>query len=94
MSQGLLISPEEETFYEAYDLLVRQSLPVLLTARIPGVSSNTTTALACLSADEIVDGSREPEGEFPPSSAVTLGTSRAMVYSVALATVVFYVLAF
>ncbi|KEY74605.1 hypothetical protein S7711_05036 [Stachybotrys chartarum IBT 7711] len=94
MYQGLPISTEEETFYEAYDLLVRQSLPVLLTARIPGVTSNTTTALACLSANEIVDGSREPEGEFPPSSAATLGTSRAMVYSLALVTVVGYVLAF
>ncbi|KFA51402.1 hypothetical protein S40293_03280 [Stachybotrys chartarum IBT 40293] len=94
MYQGLPISTEEETFYEAYDLLVRQSLPVLLTARIPGVTSNTTTALACLSANEIVDGSREPEGEFPPSSAATLGTSRAMVYSLALATIVGYVLAF
>jgi hypothetical protein len=88
MYQGLRASREEEIFNETYDLFVRQSLPVFLTASIPNVTSHLNTALVCISADDIVDGSREPEGDFPPSSSVKVGASGAMIYVLGLATIV------
>lgn len=58
-SEGVILPPEEEAFFEEYDLLVQQSLPMVLTTRY---ANGTGAAEAvCIMTDNIVDGSREPE---------------------------------
>lgn len=49
-----------------YDQIVRQPMPILLAVR----EGNTTAAqVVCVTPDKIAQGSREPEGPWPPSVA-------------------------
>jgi hypothetical protein len=93
MSQGHLIPVAKEAFLDSYDLLVRQPLPILITARLPGENENGAAEIACLAAKDISEGSRIPQSEFPPSSATYLYVKRAVMYVVVLSCVTSYILA-
>lgn len=64
---GNLGMPGSETD-QTYDLRVRQPIPIVLTGRDSDDDSRGWRRLACLAPNEVVEGSREPEGEFPPDS--------------------------
>lgn len=66
---ALLAGDRELDEYDAYDLRVRQPIPLLLTAR----SGNTRQSkMVCIAPNNVVDGSRIPELDFPPSGAMSI----------------------
>ncbi|KAM0322542.1 hypothetical protein ACHAQA_009389 [Verticillium albo-atrum] len=67
---GFMLPPDgNQSEFEVYDLRVRQPVPMLFTVR----SGSTAQAhLVCLAPSDVVEGSREPEAEFPPSGAAGL----------------------
>ncbi|KAK2616694.1 hypothetical protein QQS21_000306 [Conoideocrella luteorostrata] len=71
--------------YKAYDLAVRQPVPILMTAQIGG---QRQAAILCPSPNHTVKGSRHPEGEFPPSAGSGLAVSRAVALAAAAAFII------
>jgi hypothetical protein len=50
-----------------YDLYVRQTRPWIITSSIPqGSGFVRETKLICQAPDRVLEGSREPEGKWPP----------------------------
>ena len=92
MWQGKILSPAEEEFLDSYDLLVRQPFPVLITARLPG-DQNGAAEIACLATKNISEGSRVPQGDFPPSGATYLDVKGGLTYLVVLSCFTGYILA-
>jgi hypothetical protein len=85
---ALLPGDRELEEYDAYDLRVRQPIPLLLTAR----SGDTRQSnMVCIAPNNVVEGSRTPKLEFPPSGAMSIhggfGT-RALMGVVGLAMMV------
>ena len=64
---------ELETF-DAYDLKVRQPIPILFSVQSGDVGD---AKMVCIAPNNVLDGSRIPESEFPPSGAVSLQTGGA-----------------
>lgn len=71
MFEGHCLPREENGFLEAYDLMVRQPLPMVLAAKIPG-QNKIVVEIACMAPDNITANSRVPDSEFPPSGAADL----------------------
>ncbi|EEY23105.1 conserved hypothetical protein [Verticillium alfalfae VaMs.102] len=57
---------EEENEFDVYDLRVQQTVPVLFTVQS---GSQQKVHLVCVAPNKVVEGSREPQAEFPPSDA-------------------------
>ncbi|KAJ4129536.1 hypothetical protein NW754_003817 [Fusarium falciforme] len=60
MSEGHDLPPEEDGFLDAYDLMVRQPLPIVLAARVPG-QNKIAVEIACMAPDNITADSRVPD---------------------------------
>ncbi|CAF3487333.1 unnamed protein product [Fusarium graminearum] len=90
---GEFLPVAEEDFLDSYDLLVRQPVPILITARLPGESESGAAEIACLATEDISKGSRVPQSEFPPSSATHQDSQRTVIYVVALSCLTSYLLA-
>lgn len=60
-------------------------VPVLIKARlgVSGIVSYQQQKMLCVAPSKVAEGSRQPEGDFPPSSAS--GSPRPMVMTLALA---------
>lgn len=93
MWQGKSLPVAEEAFLDSYDLLVRQPVPIVITARIPGENQYSAAEIACLATKDISEGSRVPQSEFPPSSATYPDVKRALIYVVVLSCLTCYILA-
>ncbi|KAM0435856.1 hypothetical protein ACHAPT_002747 [Fusarium lateritium] len=65
---GLLSADRHVDEFDAYDLQVRQPIPMYVTMRFDDGTSRVTEELLCVAPDEVAKGSRKPEGEFPPSA--------------------------
>ncbi|KAK6221294.1 hypothetical protein QIS74_04862 [Colletotrichum tabaci] len=82
---GSSILPPDRTreSFEVYDLRVRQPIPMLITSSVAN-SDERHAAVVCLAPSNVTDGSRVPEGEFPPSAASVLSSrGNALMASVA-----------
>ncbi len=87
----LTLNPEpEDDSYDMYELRVRQPAPVLIKARLgdSGPIAYQRQKMLCIAPSKVVEGSREPEGDFPPSSASGLGSGRAAMLAIAVSLVV------
>ncbi|KAH6662908.1 hypothetical protein F5X68DRAFT_178007 [Plectosphaerella plurivora] len=82
--------PDKATF-EVYDLRVRQPVPMLITSRRGG-SGESDSAVVCLAPSNVTEGSREPEGDFPPSAASSLNLKGSVVWGLALVGLTGYIL--
>ncbi|KAH7376667.1 hypothetical protein B0T11DRAFT_324550 [Plectosphaerella cucumerina] len=60
--------PARDSF-EVYDLRVRQPVPMLITNVREGGQGDM--AIMCLAPSNVTEGSREPEGDFPPPAALS-----------------------
>lgn len=56
---------------ETYDLRVRQPIPIVLTGRANAEDRQGWSRVLCLAPDDIVPGSRVPEGDFPGGAGRT-----------------------
>ena len=61
--------------FEMYDLRVRQPVPMLIVSQSEGLPGWNAEVI-CLAPSNVTEGSREPEGEFPPSAASSLLPTR------------------
>ncbi|TDZ15709.1 hypothetical protein Cob_v011397 [Colletotrichum orbiculare MAFF 240422] len=79
---GRLLFPADRnlTEFDAYDLRVRQAVPILITSRMVG-SEETHVAMTCTSPDEVSSGSREPDADFPPSASSTLRSGKVALWA-------------
>ncbi|WQF80619.1 hypothetical protein CDEST_05633 [Colletotrichum destructivum] len=86
---GGSILPADRTreSFEAYDLRVRQPIPMLITSSVAN-SDERHAAVVCLAPSNVTDGSRVPEGEFPPSAASVLSFRRNAIWASVAACVV------
>ncbi|SPJ78593.1 uncharacterized protein FTOL_06982 [Fusarium torulosum] len=66
---ALLAGDRELEEYDAYDLRVRQPIPLLLTTRS---GDSKQSKMVCIAPNNVVEGSRIPELEFPPSGAMSI----------------------
>jgi hypothetical protein len=66
---ALLAGDRELEEYDAYDLRVRQPIPLLLTARS---GDSRQSKMVCIAPNNVVEGSRIPELKFPPSGATSI----------------------
>lgn len=82
MGMGLLPSDDPIDSYELYGLRVRQPIPFLLTTEFHDEGVRTATELLCVAPNEVMKGSREPKGDFPPSAAGGLDIKGAAVLAV------------
>ncbi|UPL02995.1 hypothetical protein LCI18_013929 [Fusarium solani-melongenae] len=87
MSAGYDLPPEEDGFLDAYDLMVRQPLPIVLAARVPG-QNKMAVEIACVAPDNITADSRVPDSEFPPSGAGDLNVRATATFAMAVACIV------
>ncbi|KAL2678395.1 hypothetical protein Neosp_009141 [[Neocosmospora] mangrovei] len=71
MSEGHYLPLEEDGCLEAYDSMVRQPLPLVLAAKIPG-QNMIAAEVACMAPDNITANSRIPDSEFPSNDAAGL----------------------
>jgi hypothetical protein len=75
----------DEEDFSGYDLRVQQPVPIMVQMRRPVANGAVIEPLLfCLAPDEVVDGSREPESEFPPNGAGSLHQQVAFVYAGAI----------
>ncbi|KAI9903694.1 hypothetical protein N3K66_000223 [Trichothecium roseum] len=65
---GQSVAQAGDDFFGAYDAYSRESYPVLLQVKASG-RDEFEPFLGCLPPDQVVDGSRVPEGKFPHSAA-------------------------
>lgn len=65
---GQSVAVEGDDFFGAYDDYSRESYPVLLQVK-PSGKDEFEPFLGCLPPDQVVGGSRVPEGKFPHSAA-------------------------
>ncbi len=83
----LSLTPEtDDDPYAMYDLRVRQPAPVLIKARL-GASGSVAyqqQKMLCIAPNKVVEGSRRPEGDFPPSSASDAERPRTMMLALAV----------
>ena len=77
-------------FYESYDLAVRQSSPVLLNIKT-GNEDEYRRIIGCVAPDDVTDGSREPEADFPPSAAGRVGSWASFMSAMAVPLLVAFV---
>ena len=86
-TETLILHPEpDEESYEMYNLRVRQPVPILVKARL-GTSGSITyqrQKMLCVAPSRITQGSREPEGEFPPSGGVGTNSGRSVAAALAV----------
>jgi hypothetical protein len=68
---ALLAGDRELEEYDAYDLRVRQPIPLLLTAQFDDTRTRQRK-MVCIAPNNVVEGSRIPELEFPPSGALSI----------------------
>ncbi|KAM0277632.1 hypothetical protein ACHAQH_005660 [Verticillium albo-atrum] len=79
---GHIMPPDaEETEFDVYDLRVRQTVPMLFTVRS---GSQEKAHMVCVAPSNVVEGSREPEAEFPPSGAPGLRGAGGVAAAVAV----------
>jgi hypothetical protein len=76
--------------FKVYDLRVRQPVPVVITAR--GQDDERHAEVLCLAPSNVTEGSRVPEGDFPPSAADTLWSGRVGIFALFVACLVGLVL--
>ncbi|KAJ4144311.1 hypothetical protein LMH87_003201 [Akanthomyces muscarius] len=83
----LSLTPEtDDDPYAMYDLRVRQPAPVLIKARL-GASGSVAyqqQKMLCIAPNKVVEGSRRPVGDFPPSSASGAERPRTMMLVLAV----------
>ncbi|CRK38804.1 hypothetical protein BN1723_015403, partial [Verticillium longisporum] len=70
---------EEENEFDVYDLRVQQTVPMLFTVQS---GSQEKVYLVCLAPNKVVDGSREPQAEFPPSDAGVVWRGSGLAFAV------------
>lgn len=68
---GTALLPADSSIdsYKIYDLRVRQPIPFLFTMEFNDEGVRTATELLCVAPNQVMKGSRKPEGEFPPKAA-------------------------
>ena len=74
--------------FKAYDLQVRQPVPLLVVTHYDG---NVSPKIVCIAPNNLVKGSRVPLSEFPDASGAVLmrtGWTGVLVVSVALLVIV------
>ncbi|KAJ4319267.1 hypothetical protein N0V84_006458 [Fusarium piperis] len=83
MGTGLFPSDNPIDSYELYGLRVRQPIPFLFTMEFYNNKTLTTaTELLCVAPNEVMKGSRKPEGDFPPNAASGLDTKGAVMLAI------------
>jgi hypothetical protein len=86
-----MLNPEpDEESYDMYSLRVRQPVPILVKARLgtSGSIAYQRHKMLCVAPSKVTQGSREPEGDFPPSSAVALKSGKSVAVALAVSLVV------
>lgn len=87
MSEGHDLPPGRDGFFDAYDLMVRQPLPIVLAVGVPG-QSKLAVEIACMAPDNVTADSRVPDSEFPPSGAGDLNVGTTATFAMAVACIV------
>ncbi|WYZ46000.1 hypothetical protein EsH8_IX_000225 [Colletotrichum jinshuiense] len=64
---GILPPDPERDSFEVYGLRVRQPIPMLITSRVGG-SDDGQAEVICLAPENVTEGSRHPEGDFPSAA--------------------------
>ena len=70
--------------FEAYDLQVQQPVPLLVVTHYDG---NVSPKMVCIAPNDLIEGSRVPQSEFPDESGALLmrtGWTGVLVVGVAL----------
>jgi hypothetical protein len=80
---------------EAYDLITRQAIPIVLLGRFVGPQSNvvqSSVEFVCMTANNTVKGSRVPEEETPWKNAGADISARMVGWAAGVVTAVMLVL--